>query len=625
MVAADHTGQKPDPASGTRLLREGVRIHRGRLGAATALMSVHQLCEVAVPVLIGVIVDRAIATTDPGALSAWIGVLAAVFVALTISYRLGARAAMQTTQDEAHRLRMRCAESVLTRVSHDAGRRSGDVLSIANSDADETGNLLRFVPQTGSAVAALAACAVALLSVDVVLGVIVLIGVPLALSLVQIVTPIVTRRVGTQQHHIGRATAIATDLITGLRPLRGIRAESVAALRYRAVNDDARTAMQRAAIGHGTFFGAATGVTGVLAVAVATLTGWFALTDRISVGALIAVLGLAQFLTEPLALLAMFPGRVATARASAARVASVIGGGSPSAAEPSHAEPSPARRLPDRQFSGRPLPDAVPDINPPHGPVIDIVDEVGEVRVADGELVVVTAPTACSAQRVVELLGGVRTPHDGRAASGRAAMPGRDASDLPTDVRPGGLLVEPHRVDLFTGTIGDNLTLGRAAVDRRDALDLLRAMGSRDIIDGALPAGDALPADGSPATEDALTRHAHADADVAWSLPVADRGQSLSGGQRQRLALSRALLTDPAVLVLHEPTTAVDSVTESTIARAVHARRHGVRHDRTTVVVTTSPAWAAVADRVVATRDIPGGPDRPTALEGARSHRRADR
>ncbi|MDL9944054.1 ABC transporter ATP-binding protein [Gordonia sp. ABSL11-1] len=622
MVAADHTA--PEPATGTRLLREGVRIHRGRLVAATALMSVHQLCEVAVPVLIGVMVDRAIATTDPVALSAWIGVLAAVFVTLTISYRLGARAAMQTTQDEAHRLRMRCAESVLTRVSHDPGRRSGDVLSIANSDADETGNLLRFVPQTGSAVAALAACAVALLSVDVVLGVIVLIGVPLALSLVQIVTPIVTRRVGTQQHHIGRATAIATDLITGLRPLRGIRAESVAALRYRAVNDDARTAMQRAAIGHGTFFGTATGVTGVLAVAVATLTGWFALTDRISVGALIAVLGLAQFLTEPLALLAMFPGRVATARASAARVASVIGGGSPSAAEPSHAEPSPAQRLPDRQFSGRPLPDAVPDIHSPHGPVIDIVDEVGEVRVADGELVVVTAPTARSAQRVVELLGGVQKPHDGRAAvSGRAAMPGRDASDLPTDVRPGGLLVEPHRVDLFTGTIGDNLTLGRAAIDRRDALDLLRAMGSRDIIDGALPAGDALPTDGSPATDDAVTRHA--DADVAWSLPVADRGQSLSGGQRQRLALSRALLTDPAVLVLHEPTTAVDSVTESTIARVVHARRHGVRHDRTTVVVTTSPAWAAVADRVVATRDIPGGPDQPTAPESARSHRRADR
>ncbi|RPA12943.1 ABC transporter ATP-binding protein [Gordonia sp. OPL2] len=607
MTGADHTAPEPDPATGTRLLREGLRIHRRRLVTATALMSVHQLCEVAVPVLIGVIVDRAIATTDLGQLSAWIGILAAVFVALTISYRLGARAAMQTTQDEAHRLRMRCAESVLTRGSHDPRRRSGDVLSIANSDADETGNMLRFVPQTGSAVAALAACAVALLSVDVVLGVIVLIGVPLALSLVQIVTPIVTRRVGTQQHHIGRATAIATDLIAGLRPLRGIRAETVAARRYRSVNEDARTAMQRAAIGHGTFFGTATGVTGVLAVAVATLTGWFALTDRISVGALIAVLGLAQFLTEPLALLAMFPGRVATARASAARVALVLAGGSPSAVAPWSAQSSSGR-----PSSPLPLPEAGSDLRTPPGPVIDIVDEVGDLRVADGELVVVAAPTARSAQRVIDLLSGAQVPQHGRTA-----VSGRATHDLAPDARPGALLVEPHRVDLFTGTIGDNLALGRVTIDRDDALDLLHAMGSQDIVDGALPT------DRAPVTGDDITRRP--DPDVAWSLPVTDRGQSLSGGQRQRLALSRALLTDPAVLVLHEPTTAVDSVTESTIARAVHARRHGLRHDRTTVVVTTSPAWAAVADRVVATHDVPSGPGTPTVADSTRLPGTADR
>ncbi len=89
--------------------------------------------------------------------------------------------------------------------------------------------------------------------------------------------------------------------------------------------------------------------------------------------------------------------------------------------------------------------------------------------------------------------------------------------------------------------------------------------------------------------------------EVADELPggvdgaISERGQSLSGGQRQRVALARALAADRAVLVVHDPTTAVDAVTEARIA----SRLRDVRRDRTTILVTTSPALLAVADRVV--------------------------
>jgi putative ABC transport system ATP-binding protein len=76
---------------------------------------------------------------------------------------------------------------------------------------------------------------------------------------------------------------------------------------------------------------------------------------------------------------------------------------------------------------------------------------------------------------------------------------------------------------------------------------------------------------------------------------VSEQGRSLSGGQRQRVALARALAADPPVLVLHDPTTAVDSVTEAEIAAGLRA----VRRNRTTIAVTSSPALLAVADRVV--------------------------
>jgi ABC-type multidrug transport system fused ATPase/permease subunit len=112
-----------------------------------------------------------------------------------------------------------------------------------------------------------------------------------------------------------------------------------------------------------------------------------------------------------------------------------------------------------------------------------------------------------------------------------------------------------------------------------------------------------------PTLADALT--AASGDDVLESLPqgwdtvVEERGRSLSGGQRQRVVLARALVADPDVLVLVEPTSAVDAHTEARIAASLAERRRG----RTTVVTTSSPllldrvdAVALVVDgRVVAT------------------------
>jgi putative ABC transport system ATP-binding protein len=90
---------------------------------------------------------------------------------------------------------------------------------------------------------------------------------------------------------------------------------------------------------------------------------------------------------------------------------------------------------------------------------------------------------------------------------------------------------------------------------------------------------------------------------------VSERGASLSGGQRQRVALARALHARPPVLVLHDPTTAVDSVTEHAIARGLSTLRHGPEQTFTTVLVTCSPILLATVDRVVV---IDGGAVRAT-------------
>lgn len=154
---------------------------------------------------------------------------------------------------------------------------------------------------------------------------------------------------------------------------------------------------------------------------------------------------------------------------------------------------------------------------------------------------------------------------------GGVAVTGPDRpGDLPVGAAP-RLLAPPHHAAILSGTIADNVLPGAPPNDPRWAA-AARAAAFDDVLD---------------------------EADGGWSARVGERGLTLSGGQRQRLALARAVAADAAVLVLHEPTSAVDSVTEIGIAAGLRE----IRRDRATVIVTSSPALLAAADHVVVLRD----------------------
>ncbi|WP_124712423.1 ABC transporter ATP-binding protein [Mycolicibacterium nivoides] len=529
-------------SSGGAVLRRTVTRNLRWLIPGTALTSLHQVCEAAVPVLIGVIVDRAVGTGSVPAIVAWIVVLAALFLVLSVLWRFGSRLLMYAVARESHLLRIEISAKLLDPLGIQTDFKAGELLSISSTDADETGYVIDYLPRVAGAVVATVVCGVVLLSIDLPLGLIVLIGIPLVVSALQLTAPLIARRVEEQQAEMGRATALATDLVSGHRPLQGIGAQANAAARYRVASRTSLAATLRAARIESVQEGVAAAAGALAAMTVAVAAAYFALHGDLSLGQLITVIGLAQFLIEPFSTLAIVPSWVAEARASANRVAAVLN--SPTAHSPDPVTAAPEEVLPGAltaQLDGWTL------------------------QLQPGEYVAVLTADARDATTLIDVLSGrVRS-----TASVHAG--GHPIGAIKHGERRHRLLVEHHNGELFTGTLESNLHVG---AQDRDAGPALAASCAVDVVE--------LHPDG-------------------LSHPVLERGASLSGGQRQRLTLARALAADPDILVLHDPTTAVDAVTEQAIADGI--RRLRPPSGRTTLIVTSSPALLATADRVVVVAD----------------------
>ncbi|WP_245623245.1 ABC transporter transmembrane domain-containing protein [Spirillospora albida] len=515
-----------------------------RSAAGSAVLGAgHQTGEVLVPVVIGVVIDEAIRTGDGSALVRWTIVLALVFTGLSLSYRFCFRLAERASERAAHALRMELTRRTLDpRGGAEAGRLPGELASVASGDTKRVGAVHVALAAGATALAGMLAGGVALLAVSVPLGLLVLLGIPPVLGLAHLLGKPLERHSGAEQERAAHASGVAADLIAGLRVLKGLGAERAAVERYRRTSRDSLAATVRAARAQAWHDGVMLMVTGAFIAVVALVGGRLAVSGDITVGQLVAAVGLAQFLLTPLSILAWANGEFAQGRASAARVAAVLGA-PPAVAGGEGGPPRPVR-------GGIRLVDVA------HGDALRKLN----LEAAPGEMLGVVTTDPAAATALLRLLGRSADPD-----SGTVELDGTPLSALdPAEVRR-TVLVADHDADLFEGTLLENVAAPAAGRPVEPAM----AAASADEVAADLPHGA-----GTVLTE---------------------RGRSLSGGQRQRVALARALAAAAPVLVLHDPTTAVDAVTEARIAAGLRAVRAG----RTTIVVATGPALLAAADRVV--------------------------
>ncbi|MFC9271018.1 ABC transporter ATP-binding protein [Streptomyces zhihengii] len=530
--------------AGRAVLRAAVAGQRRRVVTASLLGMGHQACEVLVPVVIGLVIDEAVATGDTAVLLRWLLVLGVLFLALSTCYRTSARITDAAGEHAAHQLRGELGARVLDpRGGADTGRLPGALTALATGDAARVGAVAAAVPYAAAALAGLAVSAVALLRISVPLGLLILLGVPPLLWAGHRISRPLERRSEVEQERAAHASGVAADLVAGLRVLKGIGAEAAAVARYRDTSRESLAAALRSAVSRAWHDGAILVLTGLFIAAIGLVGAHLAMRGAISVGELVAAVGLAQFLLGPFQLLTYVSGEFAQGRASADRIAEVLS--APPAVGAGGA-------MPAGPVAGRLTLRGVV-----HGTLRGV-----DLDTAPGELLGVVARDPAAAADLLRCLGRELDPD-----AGEISVDGQPLTALDPDAVRRAVLVAHHDADLFESSLLDNV---RAGTGRADA-----ALG---------PALEAAAAD-----------------DVARTLPhggatlLTERGRSLSGGQRQRVALARALAADPPVLVLHDPTTAVDAVTEARIASRLRELRRG----RTTLLVTTSPALLAVTDRVV--------------------------
>ncbi|MFJ4109388.1 ABC transporter transmembrane domain-containing protein [Oerskovia enterophila] len=514
----------------------------------------HQVTEALVPVLIGVVVDRAIVPRDGAALGLWLAVLAAVFVVLTMAWRIGMRSTVRAFSFAAHDLRQLTVARVLDPLGMARRRAAGETLTIASSDTNRVAGISWLVTGQLGALAAIGTTAVSLLLVSVPLGIAVLVATPVMLLVMHRLSVPLEARSETEQEAAARAGGLATDLVTGLRVLKGLGAEEAAADRYRRASRDSLGAALRAVRSRAAYQAVSTVLSVVFLAAVALFAGRMALAGQITVGELVAVVGLAQFVQEPMSRTGFLGVELAQKRASARRLLLLLG-------EPTvHSPVDGAVARAAARVEGA----ATVTIAGAFGSSV-----VPRVTARVGQVVGIVVPDGGDAGRLVDVLG-CRAP----APPGAVVVNGTDLATLDPSTGRALVFAARHEASLFSTTVRENLAPD-GPLDER-ALD---ASGTGEVL-GHLAEG--------------------------LDTSLVGRGQHLSGGQRQRLVLGRALHRPEPVLVLHDPTTAVDSVTEARIAAALRGFP-----ERALVLVTSSPTLLAVCDEVVtAVAAVPAGSDR---------------
>ena len=535
-----------------RFVRAVIRsqVH-GVIGAAVAGL-LWQAGAVAAPLMVKYAIDHGVLKRDRHTLFVWLGALLGVGLlemtagAVRHLYAIRNRArADARVRDAIFAHALRLDPSYHDRVG------PGELMSRASSDSEQVARMMDSIGHTIGYVLTVFAVAIVLLVLDWRLALIVLIPLPLVSLAGWAYSRRYHARTQRLQESWGKAATLVEETVVGIRVVKGLGAGGPLAARFRSrsatIVDRALDIARLDAVFMPTL--EFLPLLGLLAVL--WLGGRRVISGDLTLGSFVAFNAYVAMLVWPLRVLGQRVTTLQKALGASARISEVL------EAEPELREPRHPAEL-ERPVRGDVRLDGVEFGHAGDQPVLAGLD----LHVAPGESLALVGATGSGKSTVAGLLARLYDPDQGAVL-----LDGHDVRKLRiADVR-GAVALVFEETFLFTDTVRENIRFARPDAGNEDVERAAELAGAAAFI---------------------------ADLPDGYETVLGERGFSLSGGQRQRIAIARAILADPAVLVLDDATSAVDATKEHEIRVALTTVMQG----RTTLVIAHRPATIALADRV---------------------------
>ncbi|MFJ8085919.1 ABC transporter ATP-binding protein [Streptomyces sp. NPDC096205] len=549
------------PGAVTALLRSLLAPMKARVAVTTLLLLLQQAAVQAGPLLVAYAIDRAVPAfraDDRGPLLAVAaGYLLCALTAGALQYAfivLSARVNQDVLLDLRGRI-FRHAQALS--VDFHERYTSGRLISRSTTDVESLRELLNEgLQELVTVVLSFVYISALLLWLDLGLGAVAVASFVPLYGLVRLYQRRAARVYEERSTAIAAVIVKFVETMNGIRPVRAFRREAVNDAEFRVLNrrhertnGDALLEMMRYVVG--------SRLVANTAVALIVLWGAHRVADGgLALGVLAASVLYLRRLYDPIDRLGMFLNSYQSAAASLAKIAGLLAQ-TPSVPEPAEARPLPERRseLPGREV----VFDGVRFAYRTGGEVLPRFD----LTLPAGQTVAVVGTTGAGKSTLAKLLARFYDPTDGRVL-----LDGVDLRELAVPELRRGVVMVTQEAFLFSGTVAENIAIGRPDATREDIEQAAKAIGAHDFI-SALPDG--------------------------YDTDVRKRGGRISAGQRQLVAFARALLADPAVLILDEATSSLDIPGEQAVQRAMATVLKG----RTAVVIAHRLSTVEIADRVL--------------------------
>ena len=551
-------GDGSSSAAGWRLLAETMRRQRVGLAVGMLIGLTWAAGRVAIPLLVQLGIDRGIEdgqSGDPSRL--WWWAIAILIAGLVSGTMLGLR--RYTAFYNARLIEARLRDRIFAHLQrlhfsfHDANA-TGDLMSRANTDLQQFQNFVTMVPMMTGSLVTIVAVTVIMFIAQPLLAALSLVGLPLVYLLGRAFSTRLFPKVAEVQANSAALASVVEETVVGVRVVKGFGAEDLQADKLSTAADNVYRPSMQALMTRSRYLPAIEIVPNLGLIIVLAYGGNLVLNGDMTIGQLVSFNIYVLLMVQPLRTLGMAVTTGQRAAAAGVRIQQLLG------TAPTITAPAKPKTLPNDVARGK-----VEFRNVSFGYEADAAQAVltdFSLTINAGESVALVGATGSGKTTVANLL-----PRFYDVDAGQVLLDGVDVRDLrPQDLRREvGLVFE--ETFLFSASIAANVAFADPDTDPDAIRRAARAAGA-DFID-ELPQG--------------------------YNTEVGERGFSLSGGQRQRLAIARAVLADPRVLILDDATSAVDPTKEHEIADALDQ----VMHRRTTIVIAHRAATVALADRVV--------------------------